>query len=645
MRLVSELSWSPWNWSARLLWCAVVCVTVFRLLTLWFDYGQWPDVYEALTEGIKSIQIDNWLQVSSTHVGMCTAVGGGQLRVGVSAGCQSQLWVCVSSGCVCQLCVCEHWVCVTSWVCVSSRCVSAPGVFHLLGGCHCQLWVGICVTCYFVCNSASFLSVFVPVLFIWLQVQMSVTELAHLNCVTGCHCRETSCGCQMLKALLMCCRWYPSWLLASTRLAVWWVDWFISCWWTLARHTLRSALAACHSLLPCFLSLSLCTLRSALAARHSLLPCFLSLSLCTLRSAWLHATAYCPAFSLSLCAPSGQHGCMPLPTALLSLSLSVHPQVSMAACHSLLPCFLSLSLCTLRSAWLHATPYCPAFSLSLCAPSGQHGCTPLPTALLSLSLSVHPQVSMAACHSLLPCFLSLSLCTLRSAWLHATPYCPAFSLSLCAPSGQHGCMPLPTALLSLSLSVHPQVSMAACHSLLPCFLSLSLCTLRSAWLHATPYCPAFSLSLCAPSGQHGCTPLPTALLSLSLSLSLSVHPQVSTGCTPLPNSLLLSAPSWSDLPTGRGRGEKEREGEGEGEEGWEEEGGVERMFDPVWSWTQLSCFKKKKLTLYICFVLLLSVLVFNTSNCRHPASSKLCVCVHVCVHVCANVHLCACMCL
>jgi hypothetical protein len=35
-----------------------------RLLTLWFDYGQWPDVYEALTEGIKSIQIDNWLQVS-----------------------------------------------------------------------------------------------------------------------------------------------------------------------------------------------------------------------------------------------------------------------------------------------------------------------------------------------------------------------------------------------------------------------------------------------------------------------------------------------------------------------------------------------------------------------------------------------------
>ena len=35
-----------------------------RLLTLWFDYGQWQEVYEALNEGIKNIQIDNWLQVS-----------------------------------------------------------------------------------------------------------------------------------------------------------------------------------------------------------------------------------------------------------------------------------------------------------------------------------------------------------------------------------------------------------------------------------------------------------------------------------------------------------------------------------------------------------------------------------------------------
>ncbi|XP_013416422.1 serine/threonine-protein kinase mTOR-like [Lingula anatina] len=34
-----------------------------RLLTLWFDYGQWSEVYEALTESIKTIQIDNWLQV------------------------------------------------------------------------------------------------------------------------------------------------------------------------------------------------------------------------------------------------------------------------------------------------------------------------------------------------------------------------------------------------------------------------------------------------------------------------------------------------------------------------------------------------------------------------------------------------------
>ncbi|CAC5403934.1 MTOR [Mytilus coruscus] len=34
-----------------------------RLLTLWFDYGQWMEVYEALVEGLKTIQIDNWLQV------------------------------------------------------------------------------------------------------------------------------------------------------------------------------------------------------------------------------------------------------------------------------------------------------------------------------------------------------------------------------------------------------------------------------------------------------------------------------------------------------------------------------------------------------------------------------------------------------
>uniref|UniRef100_A0A224XHF0 Serine/threonine-protein kinase TOR n=1 Tax=Panstrongylus lignarius TaxID=156445 RepID=A0A224XHF0_9HEMI len=34
-----------------------------RLLTLWFDYGQWPQVYEAIIEGIRTIEIDTWLQV------------------------------------------------------------------------------------------------------------------------------------------------------------------------------------------------------------------------------------------------------------------------------------------------------------------------------------------------------------------------------------------------------------------------------------------------------------------------------------------------------------------------------------------------------------------------------------------------------
>lgn len=34
-----------------------------RLLTLWFDYGQWPEVHEALLDGIKAIKIDEWLQV------------------------------------------------------------------------------------------------------------------------------------------------------------------------------------------------------------------------------------------------------------------------------------------------------------------------------------------------------------------------------------------------------------------------------------------------------------------------------------------------------------------------------------------------------------------------------------------------------
>ncbi|XP_043266889.1 serine/threonine-protein kinase mTOR isoform X2 [Venturia canescens] len=34
-----------------------------RLLTLWFDYGQWPEVYDAIVEGIRMIEINTWLQV------------------------------------------------------------------------------------------------------------------------------------------------------------------------------------------------------------------------------------------------------------------------------------------------------------------------------------------------------------------------------------------------------------------------------------------------------------------------------------------------------------------------------------------------------------------------------------------------------
>ena len=36
-----------------------------RLLTLWFEYGQ-SEVYDALVDGIKTTQIDNWLQVWKT---------------------------------------------------------------------------------------------------------------------------------------------------------------------------------------------------------------------------------------------------------------------------------------------------------------------------------------------------------------------------------------------------------------------------------------------------------------------------------------------------------------------------------------------------------------------------------------------------
>lgn len=40
------------------------CYVSDRLLTLWFDYGQWPEVHEGLIDGIKAIKIDEWLQVS-----------------------------------------------------------------------------------------------------------------------------------------------------------------------------------------------------------------------------------------------------------------------------------------------------------------------------------------------------------------------------------------------------------------------------------------------------------------------------------------------------------------------------------------------------------------------------------------------------
>lgn len=60
-------------------WCILLCFgcafvslflanvfLFFRVLTLWFDYGHWPDVNEALVEGVKAIQIDTWLQVNNT---------------------------------------------------------------------------------------------------------------------------------------------------------------------------------------------------------------------------------------------------------------------------------------------------------------------------------------------------------------------------------------------------------------------------------------------------------------------------------------------------------------------------------------------------------------------------------------------------
>lgn len=37
-----------------------------RLLTLWFDFGHWHEVHDALAEGIRGIHVDTWLQVGQS---------------------------------------------------------------------------------------------------------------------------------------------------------------------------------------------------------------------------------------------------------------------------------------------------------------------------------------------------------------------------------------------------------------------------------------------------------------------------------------------------------------------------------------------------------------------------------------------------
>ena len=39
-----------------------LCLSL-RLLTLWFDFGHMSEVHDALVEGIKTVDIENWLQV------------------------------------------------------------------------------------------------------------------------------------------------------------------------------------------------------------------------------------------------------------------------------------------------------------------------------------------------------------------------------------------------------------------------------------------------------------------------------------------------------------------------------------------------------------------------------------------------------
>lgn len=37
----------------------------FRVLSVWFDYGDKPRIAESVIEGLKMIQIENWLQVTT----------------------------------------------------------------------------------------------------------------------------------------------------------------------------------------------------------------------------------------------------------------------------------------------------------------------------------------------------------------------------------------------------------------------------------------------------------------------------------------------------------------------------------------------------------------------------------------------------
>ena len=50
-----------------------------RLLTLWFDQGQVTEAHDALVDGLKTVQIDNWLQVRGG--GGEGVMGGGRYRV------------------------------------------------------------------------------------------------------------------------------------------------------------------------------------------------------------------------------------------------------------------------------------------------------------------------------------------------------------------------------------------------------------------------------------------------------------------------------------------------------------------------------------------------------------------------------------